>query len=90
MRYRTKTQMELNAEAQRIDDTLTAVPPATRSATCPGCGKRVRICIPWGGDGSVDVYFRHRLPSGAQCEYSRSEVKSSNAPAHRPEATKPL
>ena len=44
---------------------------APGSATCPGCGQIVRICVPCGGDGSVDVYSRHRLAGGAPCEYSR-------------------
>lgn len=45
-----------------------------RSASCPGCGQQVRVCIPKGGDGSVDVYVRHKLRNGSQCGWSRRTV----------------
>ena len=46
-----------------------------RSELCRGCGKRVRICIPKGGDGSVDIYVRHRNQSGDYCPQSRMIVE---------------
>lgn len=49
-----------------------------RSATCTACGRRVRICIPKGGDGSVDVYVRHKTPHGLLCRMSRCEVSPND------------
>lgn len=49
-----------------------------RSAKCPKCGQRVRVTIPKGGDGSVDVYMRHKI-NGQRCDGSRSIVTSAPA-----------
>jgi len=75
----TLTESELN-DIRDICQKLGPHPPTPviskrqRSAVCPGCGKRVQICIPVGGDGSVDVYYRHYLPTGGRCTFSRAEV----------------
>lgn len=46
-----------------------------RSAICRHCGKSVRIGVPRGGDGSIDVYYRHKDKSGKPCDGARREVK---------------
>jgi hypothetical protein len=43
-------------------------------AQCPQCGKVMTVQVPRGGDGSVDVFPRHRLPNKAPCEMSRNEA----------------
>lgn len=45
-----------------------------RSAVCPECNTRVRITVPAGGDGSVDVFVRHRDRQGRRCPGSRRIV----------------
>ncbi len=57
----------------------------TRSAECPRCGRRVRILIPAGGDGSADIYVRHNDRNGNRCEMSRMIVKDE-APSDQAEA----
>lgn len=49
-------------------------PEDKRSASCPVCGKRVRVIIPKQGDGSVDILTRHRTSYGVQCAGSRRIV----------------
>jgi hypothetical protein len=44
------------------------------SEVCPDCGKRVRIVVPAGGDGSAYVYYRHTKPGGERCPGSRGFV----------------
>lgn len=47
------------------------------SAACPTCRRRVKITTPAGGDGSVDVFDRHkRYDDGPvhQCPSSRQVV----------------
>lgn len=46
------------------------------SAICPKCKKKVRVVIPRGGDGSVDVYVRHKDRDGKRCDMSRQEVET--------------
>lgn len=49
------------------------------SAVCPVCGKTIQIGVPRGGDGSVDVFFRHRFDGETLCPGSRREVESPNS-----------
>lgn len=43
-------------------------------ARCWQCGKEVAVAPPAGGDGSMDVYRRHRNRDGGTCGASRTEV----------------
>lgn len=45
-----------------------------RRATCPLCGQTVPVLVPKGGDGSVDVFRRHKNYDGTPCDRSRTEV----------------
>lgn len=45
------------------------------TAPCPDCGQTVRTVVPRGGDGSVEVYVRHKNADGARCFGSRSEAR---------------
>jgi hypothetical protein len=56
----------------------------TRSAICPFCNKLVRICAPAGGDGSMDVYIRHKDSAGNRCEGSRCGAFSTKLNADMP------
>lgn len=58
-----------------------------RSAVCPECNTRVRITVPAGGDGSVDVFVRHRDRQGRRCPGSR-RIVSPNDQAHPTAAEK--
>lgn len=45
------------------------------SRTCPTCGRKVRVVVPKGGDGSALVYVRHDNREGDYCMESRSVVR---------------
>ena len=47
----------------------------TRVGICPHCGKSVRFGKPKGGDGSIDVWFRHEIAYGIWCPMSREVVE---------------
>lgn len=41
---------------------------------CPQCFKRVRICVPVGGDTSAEIYYTHKNGEGKRCIMSRAFV----------------
>jgi hypothetical protein len=45
-----------------------------------GCGRRVRGVVPKGGDGSAEVYVRHKKNrhSNAQCPNGRTVISDDN------------
>lgn len=52
-----------------------------RAAICPICGQSVRIGVPAGGDGSLDVFFRHlNKRTGAACLGSRQDAEGKHMP----------
>lgn len=58
----------------------------SRYTVCRACKSEVRVIVPAGGDGSVDVHYRHNDPStGERCRESRQIVETTiyNATATR-------
>jgi len=49
--------------------------PPARTAVCPVCFKTVKIHVPRGGDGSVDVFNRHKNDDGVRCNWSLQIVQ---------------
>lgn len=47
-------------------------------AKCPECGKAMGVAAPKGGDGSVEVYPRHKNKDGARCRGGRDTVDPEN------------
>jgi hypothetical protein len=43
-------------------------------STCSFCNREIRVCIPKGGDGSCDVFVRHKT-EGRWCKGSRTIAK---------------
>jgi hypothetical protein len=55
------------------------------SRPCPSCGRKVRVGIPKGGDGSVEVYSRHKsdMKQLSRCPMSW-QIVPSDCRAERP------
>lgn len=47
-------------------------------AKCPDCGKTLAVQPPRGGDGSLDVFPRHKNKKGERCDRSRLDVKKEH------------
>ena len=45
---------------------------------CPKCGRRVRVGVPAGGDGSLIVFYRHPNAAAELCRWSRAPAPNDD------------
>jgi hypothetical protein len=50
--------------------------PRRRLCEHPACGREVGVYVPAKGDGSLEYYYRHNMPSGDPCPLSLMPVPS--------------